>query len=324
MSTIQEKPPIFSAMKSTAPIILFVYNRLSHTQQVIAALKENLLSKDSELYIYSDAAKNEEALDKVNEIRAYLPSITGFKDLHICLRDQNLGVDENVILGVTEVIHKHGRAIVLEDDLVTSPWFLKYMNDALDFYENKEEVISIHGYVFPIPRKLKEVFFLKGADCWGWATWKRGWDMFEPNGKILLDKMIAHDLQKEFDFDHTAPFFKSLEDQANGKCTVWDIRWYASAFLAGKLTLYPGQSLVANIGHDATGTHCGPNTNYDVVLAQSPLSVETETVPDPEAFLAFSDFFKKLSADQTRPAKGILSRSFKKLKDTIKKWFKAI
>lgn len=323
MSTIQEKPPIFSAMKSTAPIILFVYNRLSHTQQVIAALKENLLSKDSELYIYSDAAKDADALDKVNELRAYLPSITGFKDLHICLRDKNLGVDENIILGVTEVIHQHGKAIVLEDDLVTSPWFLKYMNDALDFYENKEEVISIHGYVYPTQQKLKEVFFLKGADCWGWATWKRGWDLFEPDGKILLDQMQARNLQKEFDFDYTAPYFKALEEQAMGKTKVWDIRWYAAAFLAGKLTLYPGQSLVANIGHDATGEHCGHSTNFDVVLAQSPLSVETEIVPDPVAFLAFSDFLKKLSADQTRPAKGILSRSFKKLKDTIKKLFKA-
>lgn len=290
MSTIQEKPPIFSAMKSTAPIILFVYNRLSHTQQVIAALKENLLSKDSELYIYSDAAKDADALDKVNELRAYLPSITGFKGLHICLRDKNLGVDENIILGVTEVIHQHGKAIVLEDDLVTSPWFLKYMNDALDFYENKEEVISIHGYVFPTQQKLKEVFFLKGADCWGWATWKRGWDLFEPDGKILLDQMQARNLQKEFDFDYTAPYFKALEEQAMGKTKVWDIRWYAAAFLAGKLTLYPGQSLVANIGHDATGEHCGHSTNFDVVLAQSPLSVETEIVPDPVAFLAFSDF----------------------------------
>ncbi|MBC8984548.1 glycosyltransferase family 2 protein [Pedobacter sp. N36a] len=311
-------------MKTTAPIILFVYNRLLHTQQVIAALKENLLSQDSELYIYADAAKDANALDKVNELRAYLPSVTGFKNLHISLREHNLGVDENVILGVTEIINKHGKAIVLEDDLVTSPWFLKYMNDALDFYENKEEVISIHGYVYPIPQKLKEVFFLKGADCWGWATWKRGWDLFEPDGKILLDKMIARNLQKEFDFDQTATFFKSLEDQANGKSTVWDIRWYAAAFLAGKLTLYPGQSMVANIGHDATGVHCGHSTNFDVVLAQSPISVETETVPDPEAFLAFSDFLKKLSADQTQPAKGILSRSFKKLKENTKKLIKAI
>lgn len=309
-------------MISTAPIILFVYNRLSHTQQVIAALKANLLSKDSELYIYSDAPKNAAALDKVNALRNYLNTITGFKNVHISLRDENLGVDENVIQGVTEVINRHGKAIVLEDDLVTSPWFLKFMNDALDFYEHKEEVISIHGYVYPVQQKLKEVFFLKGADCWGWATWKRGWDLFEPNGKILMDQMVTRGLQKEFDFDNTYAYFRALKEQAQGKTKVWDIRWYASAFLAGKLTLYPGQSMVTNIGHDDTGIHCVKSTNFDVVMAQSALSVEADTVPDPVAYLAFSDFFKALSAKQTGPPKGILSRSFKGIKTAAVKLFK--
>ena len=304
-------------MNSTAPIILLVYNRLSHTQRVVAALKENLLSEDSELYIYADAAKDAAATETVNLLRSYLPTITGFKNVHIRLRENNLGVDENTIQAVTEVINIHGKAIVLEDDLVTSPWFLKYMNDGLEFYEHQDQVASIHGYVYPVQQELKEVFFLKGADCWGWATWKRAWDLFEPDGAKLLKKIIAQDLQPEFDFDNTYPYFQALKEQAIGNTSHWDIRWYASAFLAEKLTLYPGKSLVTNIGHDASGTHCGHSTDYDVVLAQSAPSVETGITPDPEAYRAFADFFKQLpSANATRP-KGFLSRTVKKLKTFI-------
>lgn len=308
-------------MTTIAPIILFVYNRLAHTQQVIAALKENMLSAESELYIYSDAAKNADAIPLVNALRSYLTTITGFKSVHICLRETNLGVDENTILGVTEVINKHGKAIVLEDDLVTSPWFLKFMNEALDFYENKDEVASIHGYVYPIAQGLKEVFFIKGADCWGWATWKRAWNLFEHDGAKLLEKILTQGLQKEFDFDNTYPYVKALEQQATGNTTHWDIRWYASMFIAEKLTLYPGQSLVKNIGHDASGTHCGESNSYDVTLSLSPLAVETEIIADPEAYRAFADFLRNLSFNRPQRPKGIASKLFKRLKTAINRRF---
>jgi len=306
-------------MINTAPIILFVYNRLSHTQLVIEALKRNALAEDSKLYIYADAAKDVHAEQKVNELRNYLTTITGFREVQVILRESNLGVDDNTIQAVTEVVNRHGKVIVLEDDLVTAPWFLSYMNEGLDFYENQDNVASIHGYVYPVKKDLKEVFFLKGADCWGWATWKRAWDMFEPNGQKLLDKIEAQGLQKEFDFDNTYPYLEALRQQAIGNTKHWDIRWYASAFLAEKLTLYPGRSLVKNIGHDASGTHCGNSTDYDVVLADTAFSIETNTIPDSEAYRAFADFFKDLSAANKTQPKGFLSRSFKSFKTLLRK-----
>lgn len=301
----------------TAPIILLVYNRLSHTQQVVTALSNNYLAQDSELYIYADAAKHAAAMEEVNTLRSYLPTITGFKSVHVCLRETNLGVDENTIQAVTEVVNKYGKAIVLEDDLVTSPWFLRFMNEGLDFYENQDNVASIHGYVYPVQQQLKDVFFLKGADCWGWATWKRAWGLFEPDGQKLLDGISARGLQREFDFNDTYPYFNALKAQATGHTTHWDIRWYASAFLAEKLTLYPGRSLVMNIGHDASGSHCIESKDYDVVLANSALSVKTDAIPDQQAYHAFEDFFKGLSATKAAPSKGILSRSFKKIRSFI-------
>lgn len=306
-------------MMSLAPIILFVYNRLDHTQRTVSALLENALAKDSELYIYADAARNEQAAAQVNALRKYLSSISGFKNVHIHLREENLGVDENIIRGVTEVIGLHGKAIVLEDDLVTSPWFLTYMNEALDFYEHKEEVISIHGYVYPVTQSLKEVFFLKGADCWGWATWKRGWDLFEPDGMKLLEQLTENGLQSEFDFNNAYPYFEALREQAAGDTTCWDIRWYAAAFLKNKLTLYPGQSLVENIGHDGSGTHCGDSKSHDVLLSQSHLNIKTDIIPDPLAYQAFAEFFNRLALEQPVAKKNWLSRSFKQIKQLLNK-----
>ena len=283
-------------MKSTAPVILFVYNRLEHTKRTVEALQQNFLASESELYVYSDAAKNSEARIAVDELRSYLSTICGFRSVHIELREKNLGVDENIVRGVTEIINEKGRVIVLEDDLVTSPWFLKYMNDALDFYENEEKVISIHGYTYPVKEKLKEVFFLKGADCWGWATWKRGWDLLEIDGRKLLDQFTDEKLKTDFNFNNTYDYIGALTRQANGETKEWDIRWYASAFLADKLTLYPGSSLVGNIGHDASGSHCGVSNLYDVILSGVAIDVETKTIPDEEAYLAFANFFRSISA----------------------------
>jgi len=290
-------------MNSTAPIILFVYNRLEHTKKTVEALQQNFLAAESDLYIYSDAAKNSEAKIAVDELRSYLRTICGFRSVHLELRETNLGVDENIISGVTEMIKTKGRVIVLEDDLVTSPWFLKYMNEALDFYEDEDSVISIHGYTLPVKQKLKEVFFLKGADCWGWATWKRGWDLLELDGRILLNQFTDEKLKTEFNFNNTYDYISALTRQASGKTKEWDIRWYASAFLADKLTLYPGISLVRNIGHDASGTHCSASNLYDVILAKTPLNVKAEITLDYAAYNAYENFFKIISSPRPKRRK---------------------
>jgi hypothetical protein len=300
-----------------APIVLFVYNRLNHTRKTVAALQQNLLSKNSDLYIYADAARDLASADQVDEVREYLKTVTGFKSVNIRLREKNLGVDANVIQGVTEVVEQHGNIIVLEDDLVTSEWFLTYMNDALDFYQNEQQVVSIHGYLPPVDQQLKEVFFLKGADCWGWATWKRGWDTFEPNGSVLLDRLEKAELQSVFDFDGSYPYTQALKDQAEGKTTCWDIRWYAGSFLDNRLTLHPGKSLVNNIGHDNSGTHCEETRDYEVDLARNPVNVETTVVHDEQAYKAFSDFFRTLPQYRVSK-KNWLSKSFKQLKAALR------
>lgn len=250
-----------------APIILFVYNRPKHAKQTVEALQKNELANESELFIYSDAPKNENTVEKVKEVREYIKTIDGFKSVTIIEREQNWGLANSIIDGVTEIINKYGKTIVLEDDLVTSPYFLKFMNEALSMYENENNIVCIHGYMYPI-NGLPETFFIKGADCWGWATWKEKWSIFEKDGQKLLDELGKKNLQKEADFNDAIGYSQMLKDQIKGKNNSWAVRWYMSAFLKGMLTLYPGVSYVRNIGNDESGTHCRATDVFDVVLNQ--------------------------------------------------------
>jgi hypothetical protein len=276
------------------PITLFTYARPDHTQRTVEALLQNPGVNEHDLIVYSDAARTTDKAQAVATVREYLKTITGFRSVTIHPRPHNYGLAKSIIEGVTEVLSKYERIIVLEDDMVTSPHFLSYMNEALDRYANDDRVISVHGYVYPVQETLPEAFFLRGADCWGWATWRRGWALFKPDGQALLDELKRRNLVKAFDFNGVYGYSQMLESQIKGANDSWAIRWYASAFLANKLTLYPGRSLVHNIGNDGTGTHSGSNSNHDVPLSKYPINLsEIEVSPSELAFSAFEQFFRQ-------------------------------
>jgi hypothetical protein len=284
-----------------APIALFVYNRPWHTMMTVEALKKNDLAAKSDLIIFSDAPKNVTAHNQIVEVREYLKKIEGFRSLEIIERVQNFGLSNSIIHGVTTIVNKHGKIIVLEDDMITSPFFLKYMNEALDFYQNEEKVISIHGYIYPVSVPLPQTFFVQGADCWGWATWKRGWDLFEPDGKSLLEKLLHLKLTKRFDINGSYNYTQMLKDQIDKKNDSWAIRWYASAFLHAKLTLYPGRSLIRNIGNDNSGTHCEDTSAFDTEVSDT--RIEISNIPVVEsitALKAIENHFKSLKQSAAR------------------------
>lgn len=283
-----------------APIVLFIYNRLQHTKQTVEALQRNELAKESYLFVFSDGAKNDFDAQKVEEVRKYLKTINGFKNVTVIEREKNWGLANNIIGGVTQIVNEYGKIIVLEDDLVTSPGFLRYMNEALDMYADEERVASIHGYIYPLksPEKLPETFFIRGADCWGWATWARAWKYFEPDGQKLLNELKTRRITKEFDFGGAHPYTRMLKDQINGKNDSWAVRWYASAFLRDMVTLYPRRSLVQNIGLDNSGTHCGTTNVFKLQFVDS-ITVEKKEVrecmtarKEIEKFLKYSYFDK--------------------------------
>lgn len=277
-----------------APIALFTYARLEHTRRTIDALLLNHTASDHDLIIFSDGARSPEQRLAVEQVRSYLATISGFRSISIHHRPTNFGLAKSIIEGVTQVLSSHERIIVLEDDLVTSPHFLNYMNGALERFVNDERVVSIHGYVYPIEQDLPEAFFLRGADCWGWGTWRRGWQLFNSDGQMLLSALKRANLLKTFDFNGTYGYSNMLKEQVAGLNDSWAIRWYAAAFLAEKLTLYPGRSLVHNIGNDGTGTHCGLVSDYDVRLSSSPIDLSgVQVLPSAAGWMAFESFFRK-------------------------------
>lgn len=257
-----------------APIALFVYCRPEHTRRTVEALLENTESKDSDLFVFSDAAKNEKAIAGVKKTREYIHHITGFKSVSIVEREYNWGLAKSLSAGISDVVNRYGRVIVIEDDILVSPYCLKYFNDALEMYNDDVNVASIHAYTYPHKEKLPDTFFIKGADCWGWATWKRAWDIFTTDAIYLKQEIIKNKRQREFEFDYTYPYMNMLQNQIDNKISSWAICWYASAFLHNMYTLYPNNSMAKQIGMDGVGaTHSGVTNNYEVELNLKPLQL---------------------------------------------------
>jgi hypothetical protein len=275
-----------------APVVLFVYNRPDHTRRTVEALKINILASQSDLYIFSDAPKKIEAAEAVLEVREYLKSISGFRSVHIFERDKNWGLANSIIDGVTRLCNQYGRVIVLEDDLITSLFFLNYMNDALNVYQDEEKVMHVSGYMFPIDNHdSKDTFFLRTATCWGWATWDRAWRQFTKEPKKLLGEYTEQKIN-DFNMDGAYNFWAQVEQNAAGSINTWAIFWYATVFEVSGLCLHPAVSMVSNIGHDDTGEHCSKGSDFNVVLASEPVRYFERDIKEGEdAYLRTKEFF---------------------------------
>lgn len=258
-------------MKRLAPIVLFVYARPEHTKNTIEALSKNEFASESELYIFSDNAKKETAVQNVKKVREYIHLIENkniFKKTKIIEAENNKGLANSIIEGVTEIINEYGKIIVLEDDLVTSKFFIRYMNEALDFYEKNDNIWSISGYNLPIkiPDDYKKEVYLSYRGCsWGWATWKNRWNTVD--WKVEDYKSFKHNFFKRKRFNRGGPdLSQMLDTQMKGKCDSWAIRWCYEQSKQNKYTIYPIESLVQNQGLDGSGTHSGDDRSFDVKL----------------------------------------------------------
>lgn len=274
-----------------APIALFVYNRIDHLRRAAQALANNIGAASSDVIVFSDGPKDEKARGEVDAVRRYLRTLEGFQSVTIVEREKNLGLAGSIIQGVTEVLGQHDRVIVLEDDLLTSRFFLRFMNEALEWYRDDERVASVHGWVYPVEQAAPETFFLRGADCWGWGCWRRSWRLFNPDGRELIAELRRRGLTQRFDLDGAYKFSRMLEDQVAGANDSWAVRWHASLFLQDRLTLYPRRSLVHNIGNDRSGRHGADTGRFDVKLATAPIRVGGVPVEESQAgraaFVAF-------------------------------------
>lgn len=298
-------------MKELSPIVLFVYNRLIHTKLTIEALQKNELANQSELFIYSDGAKNEESRQCVNEVRTYIDSIDGFKKITVIKRRENWGLANSIINGVTKIVNEYGKIIVLEDDLITSPYFLKFMNEALEFYKNEEKVWHISGWNYPIDNEgLSDTFCWRGMNCWGWATWDNRWSYYKKDVEKTIDSFSKKEIYK-FNIDGVENLWGQVISNKKSNINTWAIFWYAMIFKKNGFCVNPSQTFVKNIGNDGSGINCNNNSSLSSSLStNNSLSFNVEVEENKIAFSKIREFYKS----QKKP---FLIRCINKIARTI-------
>ncbi len=246
----------------TAPIVLFVYGRPEHTRQTLEALSANELAGQSDLIIYSDAARNADEVKKVRAVRALLKVVAGFRSVNVIERDINYGLARNIVEGVTEVCNQYGRVIVVEDDVLAFPQFLSFMNKALVLYANESTVWHISGWNYPVDFVgHRDSFFWRVMNCWGWATWSDRWEHFQKDPERLLKTWDKEKINR-FNLDGSYDFWQQVKQNHSGKINTWAIFWYATIFENSGLCLNPSRSFVRNIGFDGSGQNCGKESLF--------------------------------------------------------------
>lgn len=259
-----------------APIVVFSYNRPDHLRQTLEALAKNDLAEQSVLYIYCDGAKadaSEEQKLRIIENRKVAHSVLGFKEVHVVEREQNVGLKDNIIGAVTEIVNQYGRIITLEDDVVSSVGFLCFMNDALELYANEEKVMHVSAYFYANNKKLPETFFYEVPyPGGGWATWQRAWQYYSDDTAALYDYWKTR--WDEFNVYGGTALQRQLEDNYTGKIRTWFVKWHAVVLKMGGLTLFPKKSLTTNIGFDGSGTNCYVTNKFYIEHLQDYVRVE--------------------------------------------------
>lgn len=277
-------------MKKKAPLVVFVYNRLEETKKVIKNLVNAEMFNETDIYIFSDGGKDVESKKKVEEVREYLKELYKYKNIKINYSEKNKGLAKSVIFGVTEIINKYGKVIVLEDDLLISKDFLYYMNHALDIYQDKKKIWSISGFSpkIVIPEGYKEDIYLTLRGCsWGWATWRDRWSEIDWDVKDFEELKKSQKRKKEFNISGN-DMFKMLELQILGKINSWAIRWCYSQFKQNKYTIYPVKSKIKNIGFGEDATHGGVFIDKHIVsLSEGKLNLNSEIKIDDRIIKSF-------------------------------------
>lgn len=280
-----------------APVVIFVYARPEHTKQTIESLAKNTLADEMEVYIYSDAAKNEKTEQKVKQVRDYIDTLEQknlFKSLKIIKADTNKGLASSIISGITEIIEQYDKVIVVEDDLISAPDFLQYINDALDFYKEDKRIWSICGYTFKmnIPTDYKhDVYLSYRGGSWGWATWRDRWEKVDWEVKDYSNFKKNKKLRSRFNRGGR-DMANMLDSQMHGKIDSWAIRWCYAQSKLDMLTVYPVVSRIKNIGLDGTGTHSGITSRYDAILSDEKNQCRFETIElDKRIVKSFRDQF---------------------------------
>ncbi len=298
---------------SLAPIVLFVFNRPWHTRQTLEALSQNELAAESDLYIFSDGAKEsgtENNVQLVEEVRKVIREKKWCGTVHIFESNENKGLAKSVIDGVTQIVNQYKKIIVLEDDLVSSPFFLRYMNNGLDLYEKSFNVYSVNGYMFPIETNKNESILLPYTSSWGWATWADKWASFRtemPNKDVLVYNPFLKSRFNIADY----PYTSMLDAGSNS----WGIRWYYCVFSRNGLGVFPTQSLIYNAGFDGSGINYTSKKKIAQTVSDNPITVVYDEIID---LIFFGKYLLHFQAEKESIGTKVLRKIMKTVRGAFK------
>jgi hypothetical protein len=250
-----------------APIAVFAFNRPDHLRRTLEALSANRLAGDSRLTVFCDAPRGPKDIEVCERVREVARTAGGFASVTTVARDTNHGCAASVIRGTTEMFAEHDRLVVIEDDIITSPVTLAYLNQALDDYQLRPAVFSVTAWAPPrrmmrVPARYRfNSYFIRRFHCWGWASWRDRWalnDWSVPGYGEYRDDSAIRATHAEAGSDLPG----MLDAQMAGRIDSWAIRAEYTRLRVGGLTLYPRVPLVRNAGVDGTGRHCGTDDRY--------------------------------------------------------------
>lgn len=273
-------------MSQHAPIALFVYARPEHTRQTLEALAANPEAKDSLLHVFADGPPDEappELRARIVEVRRIIRERPWCGEVRIIESNVNRGLADSIVSGVTEVVERHGRIIVLEDDIVLGTGALQYFNEALRLYDADTKVMQISGFMVRCSPWAKRTGFLRMTSSWGWATWARAWKHYDGDA-VALRMKVESKSRNAFDLDGASFHFEELCRNETKELRTWAVKWYASVYLADGLCLYPKTAVVRNIGFDGSGENCeSDRSNYfrRIPIARSVCLRRRELSEDP-------------------------------------------
>ena len=288
-----------SSVIEWAPIALFIYKRPEHAQRTIVSLQACDGVQSSLIYVFADGPKTEAEVPAVGATRDVARELLGGRAIFV-EQEQNRGLANSIIAGTTELCDRHGTVVVVEDDLILAPSFLRFLNEGLERYRDEPRVMQVSGHMFDVPSFMdqREALLLPMTTSWGWATWKRAWTLFDPFSTGWRERLADKAEANRFNLGGTYDYVGLLKRQMNGEIDSWAIRWYYSVFARGGLVLFPPRTLVSNVGLDGSGTHgrlalpahqaaldSGPSFDLPVDVAESRQKAEVF-----EAIRAFRPF----------------------------------
>lgn len=277
----------------SAPVAIFAHRRPEHLNRLINSLHANEPFARSPVFIFCDGPRSESERLGVEQTRAVARDTLGSR-AEIIESAANKGLARSIIDGVTQITEHFGRVIVLEDDLVLHPGCLSFLNAALERYEHEPRVYHVNAYRYPLPPSPAPAFS-RLSSSWGWATWRRAWQDFEPDAAELSRRLVRQGLVRAFDFQGTFPYHRMLENQVLGKVDSWAIRWYASILLKGGLAVVPNAAQASNHGFDNSGVHCGTTSKFDVELGEASRAWPQSIAEDPVTFREMKAFFRSVT-----------------------------